>query len=224
MSFSEAWVSAIQRFCNHPMPKRVVISHALPRDLHLVTDRKSAAVLIPLCNRNGNASILFTKRSDNLRTHKGQVSFPGGHIDPDETPTEAAIRETYEELGSRIGKIKILGICQTIPAITGTLVTPIIGYLETDVGNFDHFQPSENEVSKVFTRTVEELNDPGFKGYEELGRRGSIETFRAPFFGSREDDCRIWGLTAMILDAVMLHVVNPTHECMQKPCKTENSS
>mmetsp|Transcript_40143 Transcript_40143/g.65946 ORF Transcript_40143/g.65946 Transcript_40143/m.65946 type:complete len:174 (+) Transcript_40143:1-522(+) len=59
---------------------------------------RHAAVLIPLCNVNGRASILFTVRTDKVSTHKGQVSFPGGHLEPGETAAAAALRETGEEL------------------------------------------------------------------------------------------------------------------------------
>lgn len=82
-------------------------------------NKKSAAVLIPLCNYKGKPSILFTLRSNKVGTHKGQVSFPGGHLEKDETAVDAAIRETIEELGPQINGIEIVGICQTIPAITG---------------------------------------------------------------------------------------------------------
>lgn len=213
MAFNESWIQAIGRFCNHPVPKRVIISSYLPKEMHLLKGKKQAAVLVPLCNRNGVASLLFTKRTDNVGTHKGQVSFPGGHLEPNETPTEAAVRETYEELGSNIGNIKILGVCQTIPAITGTLVTPVIGFLENDVKDFESFEPNDHEVSLLFSRSVELLNDPTFKSYEKLMRKGETQSFTAPFFGPKSDDCRIWGLTAMILDAVLCNVINKTKDC-----------
>ncbi len=70
------------------------------------------------------------------------MSFPGGHINDGETAVEASIRETYEELGCTVGHIQVIGTCQTIPAITGTLVTPIIGFIEKDVEDFSHLLPS----------------------------------------------------------------------------------
>lgn len=90
--------------------------------------QKQAAVLVSLCNSHGIASLLFTIRSLNVGTHKGHVSFPGGHIVKGETATEAAVRETYEEIGCAPESVRVLGVCQTVPAITGTLVTPVIGY------------------------------------------------------------------------------------------------
>ena len=126
MSFTPELISSLRSaFLGSNGNVRMLISSQIPRDLHLSQHcAKRAAVLIPLCNRNGIASILFSLRTMSLSTHKGQVSFPGGHIEENESPVEAAIRETKEEIGSGIGHIDILGICQTIPAITGTLVTP----------------------------------------------------------------------------------------------------
>ncbi|CAN0525287.1 unnamed protein product, partial [Ectocarpus sp. 8 AP-2014] len=61
------------------------------------------------CNRDGVASLLFTVRSGKVSTHKGQVSFPGGHSEPGEDAVEAALRETREEIGDSLGRIDVLG-------------------------------------------------------------------------------------------------------------------
>ena len=145
--------------------------------------KKSAAILIPLCNRFGEASILFTLRTTTVSTHKGQVSFPGGHINlqDNETPLECAERETYEEIGDGIGPIKLLCVCQTIPAITGTSVTPILGFLSNDVGNLEHFNVNKSEVERVFTRSLKQLTSPLFRYEETLMRNGKSMTM--PVFG-----------------------------------------
>eukprot|EP00953_Heterococcus_sp_UTEX-ZZ885_P032175 16813-Heterococcus_DN1.PRE.1 len=77
---------------------------------------RSAAVLVPLCNDNGVPSVLFTARSQAVSTHKGQVSFPGGHVEAGEDAAAAALREAIEECGSGIGSVQVLGLCQTVPA------------------------------------------------------------------------------------------------------------
>eukprot|EP01040_Poterioochromonas_malhamensis_P001348 gene1348-1429_t len=214
MAFNERWLHSIQRICQTTVNQRIPIIPSMSMNLHLKKDRKHAAVLIPLCNRNNIASLIFTKRTDRVGTHKGQVSYPGGHLDINETPIDAAIRETYEELGSKIGNITILGVCQTIPAITGTLVTPVIGYLDSDIGDFEQFEPNEDEVSVLFSRPIDQLNSDSYRSYEML-QRGGVE-FKAPSFGEKDDDCRIWGLTAIITDSVLNNVIIPTQKELEQ--------
>lgn len=192
----------------------------------MMQSRKKAAVFIPLCHRHGIASILFTVRSNAVGTHKRQVSFPGGHIDGDEGSTQAACRETYEELGSNVGSLSIIGVCQTIPSVVGMPVTPILGFMEDDVADFEAFTPSVQEVDRVFTRTLEQLLDPEYKTYEILTRSNGVKV-RMPVFGGPvnsvcdekndvtamapyNNDERIWGLTALILDAVLQNIILPT--------------
>lgn len=167
---------------------------------------RRAAVLVTLCSRHSTPSLLFTLRTSDVGTHRGQVSFPGGHIESNETAIDAAIRETYEELGSDIGNIDIVGVCQTIPAITGTLVTPVIGFLQNDVGDFEKFNPSIAEVEKIFTRSIDELMQPEYKSVETLQRGG--RSVAIPSYGSGKE--RIWGLTAFILDPILTNLIRPT--------------
>jgi 8-oxo-dGTP pyrophosphatase MutT (NUDIX family) len=80
-----------------------------------------------------------------------------------ETAVETAIREAREELGEQIGYIEVLGQCKRFTAVTGTLVTPIIGYLHRDVFDLSHLEPSPVEVQKVFTRPISLLIDPTYR-------------------------------------------------------------
>jgi nudix motif 8 len=203
VKFDQKWISKIKLYST----TEILISKLSKQPLDIQPNVRRAAVLIPLCNRNGEASILFNVRSKNVSTHKGQVSFPGGHMNPGETAIDAAIRETYEELGDTIGEIQILGSCQTVPAVTGTMVTPILAFIEKDVEDFLHLNPSKDEVHRIFSRTIDELLDPSQKRYETLSRNGV--SIRMPSFGV-DDDERIWGLTAYVLDAVLRRVVMPT--------------
>jgi hypothetical protein len=102
-----------------------------------------------------------------------------------------------------------------------TPVTPIIGFMEKDVGDFEHFQPSEGEVERVFTRSIEQLLDPSYMRFEMLQRDEKSPKVRMPLYGwsdengdknSIEYEERIWGLTAWILEAVMRQVVEPARE------------
>jgi 8-oxo-dGTP pyrophosphatase MutT (NUDIX family) len=150
--------------------------------------------------------VLLTVRTQKVSTHKGQVSFPGGHIESSETAIEAALRETIEELGEGIGPIRVLGVAQTLPAITGTLVTPVLAYVEKDLADLQHLTPSSDEVDVVFTCSIAELTHPDYRSMEERSRGGV--TYRMPVFGDKSEH-RIWGLTAMILDPILQNVVMP---------------
>lgn len=212
MPFETSWLARIRQTVTAFPNQRVTLIRHLPNNLldkNLTSSdpKKTAAVMIPLCNRHGVPSVLFTKRSETVGTHKGHVSFPGGHIDKGESAVDAALRECYEELGTNIGKVTILGECQTVPAITGTLVTPILGFLENDVEDLQHFSPNDAEVHEVFTRSVEQLVSPGFREEEWLGR--DDQKFKFAVF-DRHSPLKIWGLTAAILDAVLKNVIIPT--------------
>ena len=191
---------------------RLMITRHLPMDLHLKKTEKlkqtrDAGVLVSLCNVHGEPSLLYTVRSTKLRSHAGHVSFPGGGLDGNETPEEAALRETHEEIGVDPEKVHILGLAQTVYSITGVLVTPVIGLIKDDLGgvNFDA-QKSIEEVDTVFTVPLTRFaNDNNFKGTELLKRKAI--SVRFPVYGANEDATKnrftIWGLTAKITESVL---------------------
>jgi len=190
---------------------RVIISNLIPKTLHISADSndqiKRAAILIPLINVNRKPSILFQLRSSTVGTHPSQVSFPGGHIDTKETAIEASLREFHEELGCDItNDVVIIGECQTIPAITKTLVTPIIAYISKDYHELD-IKPNASEVERVFTRSLEELTDVN-RNKEELLQRDN-KSMKFPVFGINDNDEKIWGLTALVLNSVLQKVILP---------------
>jgi 8-oxo-dGTP pyrophosphatase MutT (NUDIX family) len=189
----------------------------LPKNFKVNSLAKQASVLVPLCNFNGSPSILFTLRSSSVGTHKGQVSFPGGHKEPGESAVETARREFLEELfvarTSPPIDLTILGQCQTIPAITSTMVTPVIAFIQQPVDSLSLFHPSETEVEKVFVRSIDELARPGSKRMETRNRNGLEMTM--PVWGSEDDPERIWGLTAIILQAVLEKSIVPTFKQIQ---------
>jgi 8-oxo-dGTP pyrophosphatase MutT (NUDIX family) len=114
---------------------------------------KPAAVLVPLILNPPHAQtpgwhILYTRRTESVQDHKGQVSFPGGRADPgDNYPTGTALREAYEEVGLRPSDVRILGAMQPFLTITNYLVTPVIGVIPWPY----HFTIQPNEVSRIFT-------------------------------------------------------------------------
>ncbi|KAF8517971.1 NUDIX hydrolase domain-like protein [Hysterangium stoloniferum] len=135
----------------------------------------TAAVLIPLCNVNGEAGILLEVRSGKLRTHGGEVSFPGGKVDETDTsPAETALRETWEELGIVSEQVQIVGQMVTWQeqALNGLEVLPYVGFVSAlNSGATSSLSPlstlkleslsiSRQEVAQVFHLPFRELLDP----------------------------------------------------------------
>jgi len=190
------------------------------------TNRR-ATVIVPLLTINNEPSIIFTRRSTSVNTHKGQISFPGGHVESGESNTEAAIREMREELavGPLLDKgfsydeksIEILGETAILPAITGTPVQPLIGFLHhpnIDLApgtgttlDKDYFNPNRSEVDCVFHRTVKELI--ASEVMEEVKNSKTGYNYTAPCYPCDEGYGKIWGLTAMILHPVLKRILQP---------------
>ncbi|MCC7070168.1 MAG: CoA pyrophosphatase [Deltaproteobacteria bacterium] len=160
----------------------------------LPDDVPRAAVLVPFGLKGEAPALLFTKRTDTVGTHKGQVSFPGGHMEPDDKDEVAcALRELHEELGLAPEHVEVLGPFHDMMSITGLRVTPVLGF----VGALDpaRLRPLAGEVQEAFALTLEELIDPTKRATQMLG------DLRAPYFAAGPHP--IWGLTALILDEVL---------------------
>jgi nudix motif 8 len=175
---------------------------------------RKAAVLVPLCLKEGKPAVLFTVRSHNVSTHKGQVSFPGGHINEGEAAPAAALREAREELGDGLGPITLIARCTAVPAMTGTIVHPVVGFVDVDVGPAPHrhLDLCDVEVARAFALTVDELYDPRLttRRAGEDPKRG--RSGRWPVFLGEPQGAEVWGLTAFILRAVLHQLVTPHRE------------
>lgn len=125
-----------------------------------------AAVLIPLLRRESEWHILYTRRTDTLPEHSGQVAFPGGRADPGEpTPEITAIREAYEEIALQPDDVDILGKLNGLPTVTNYFVTPVVGKIPWPY----EFRLAVEEVSKVFTIPLKWLAKPS--NFEIRSRR-----------------------------------------------------
>jgi 8-oxo-dGTP pyrophosphatase MutT (NUDIX family) len=151
-----------------------------------------AAVLVPVIERPQGLTVLFTVRAPELRHHAGQVSFPGGRLDPsDPGPREAALREAREEVGLGDELVEVAGYLPNYMTITGFSVTPVVGFVA------DEFQPrlDASEVSEAFEVPLEVLLDPGSM---QLRHKRFIGV-KLPFFEMPWGDHLIWGATAAML-------------------------
>src|SRR5574341_1065804 len=123
-------------------------------DLNDETRLKCAAVLVPLVWQDEEWHLLFTRRTDKVESHKGQVSFPGGACDEGEsTPEETALREAEEEIGINPRQVRILGRLANMITITGFRVTPVVGVIPWPMV----FRVGKDEVERVFTIPLEWL-------------------------------------------------------------------
>jgi 8-oxo-dGTP pyrophosphatase MutT (NUDIX family) len=156
-----------------------------------VHGRIDSAVLVPLYLSDGRLHAVFTKRRDDLRRHAGEISFPGGRQDEDESDLRVtALREAEEEIGLDASDVELIGALQPTPTIaTDYAVYPFVGLIEPG----RTWRPSASEVSAVLEFPLERLR----AGYERrrLLRRGV--PFRTDVY--IVDDHLIWGATARIV-------------------------
>ncbi len=151
-----------------------------------------AAVLVGLVPREQGTQVLLTRRTDALREHAGQVSFPGGRIESaDIDAVAAALRETREEIGLVAPQIHPLGFLDPLATITGYRVQPVVAVLAIDYVA----HPDPNEVADVFEVPLSFLLDPANLATHTLDFRGRPRQV----FEYRYPAQRIWGATASML-------------------------
>jgi 8-oxo-dGTP pyrophosphatase MutT (NUDIX family) len=150
---------------------------------------KCAAVLVPLVWEEDEWHLLFTRRTNRVESHKGQVSFPGGACDEGETiPEQTALREAEEEIGLNPNHVRILGRLANMITITNFRVTPVVGVITKWP---IVFRVGEHEVARIFTIPLEWLSNPSNRWqFEMLGRKRSLIAYH-PYDGEL-----LWGATA----------------------------
>lgn len=150
-----------------------------------------AAVLVALFEEAGEARVVLTRRSAGLRTHRGQVSFPGGRMDPGEGVVDAALREAHEEIALDPGLVRPLGLLPASVTVgSGVAVTPVLGVLASRPA----VAASPAEVERVFDVALAEL---AFAFWEEEWTRPDVGTVAVYFFEVGGET--VWGATARVL-------------------------
>ena len=155
-----------------------------------------AAVLVPLVPRESSLGVLLTRRTDVLRHHPGQVSFPGGRIEDDDADVvAAALREAGEEVGLDRSQAQPLGYLDPLATVTGFRVLPVVARIDPAFVPV----PDPSEVSDVFEVPLDWLMSPGNLQHVAMdyrGRRREVLEFLRPPAAPAQ---RIWGVTASIL-------------------------
>jgi len=153
---------------------------------------RHAAGLLLLVPRDDRAHVVLTVRADTLGRHGGQVSLPGGAIDPGETFEAAALREAHEEIGLDVSLVRVLGALTPIDiTVSGFRLHPIVGVVDREPS----LRPAAGEVARILVVPVAQLLARGAVE-TRITRRNDIDV-AVPTFLSGEAE--IWGATAMIL-------------------------
>jgi 8-oxo-dGTP pyrophosphatase MutT (NUDIX family) len=162
------------------------------RDLIVRGGLRDAAVLIPVVDRREGASVILTKRTEKLRSHSGQVAFPGGRIDPtDPTPEYAALRETEEEIGLAPSYIEVVGRMPDYVSGSGFRIAPILSVVRPDF----RLSINPDEVDDAFEVPLAFLMDPRNHTRDSRIWQERERYFYTMPFGERH----IWGVTAGII-------------------------
>ena len=152
----------------------------------------AAAVLVPIVDHDTGPTVLLTQRASHLKNHGGQISFPGGRIEPtDLNPIEAALRETEEEIGLSREHVTFVGYLEPQLVLTGYWVTPVVAFVQPGF----ELKLDEREVEAAFEVPLSHILDPANHRarQRELGAL-SVQVYDIPY-----GDHHIWGATAGML-------------------------
>ncbi|WP_252181198.1 CoA pyrophosphatase [Azospirillum sp. B4] len=153
---------------------------------------RDAAVLVPLVDRPEGVSVLLTQRTAHLAAHGGQISFPGGRVEPEDTDAVAtALRETEEEVGLPPTQVEVVGRLDTYHTRTGFRVVPVVGLVHPPF----FLQPDPSEVQEVFEVPLAFILDPGSRQRQSREFKGALRHFWVFPYNERY----IWGATAGML-------------------------
>ena len=160
---------------------------------------KTAAVLLPFWPSAAGVEVVFTRRPETMSSHAGQVSFPGGRVDPEDASTAAAaLREAHEELGINPDSVKLMGRLDDAWSIAGHHVIPYIGWLQER----PKMVANESEVAEIMIADVELLMQPESACLHEHTFEGSVRRSQA----FKWEEGYVWGLTADIMYELLLWI------------------
>ena len=164
---------------------------------HTINQRQ-AAVLVPIVRRPV-PGLLLTQRSTRMRKHAGQVAFPVGARDPEDSSLiAAALREAQEEVAIPPETVEVIGVLPTVDSVTGFQVTPVVGIIPPDLP----YHASEEEVAAVFEMPLEEALRLGRYHPLDIHRRGNDHRVWLSWY----EHYFVWGMTAGIIRELALQI------------------
>jgi 8-oxo-dGTP pyrophosphatase MutT (NUDIX family) len=173
---------------------RHVLEQRVRRSIDIAPPLVRAGVLIPLVTRDNTLEMLFTRRTDTVLTHKGQISFPGGQReDSDAETVETALRESYEEIGLEPSRVTVLGeLDDVFTAVSSFVITPVVGLVQ---GGIDDLRLAPDEVKSLLMVPVSRLLDSDVHTTET--RSVGEQLYRIHYYTIGDDV--IWGATGRIV-------------------------
>ena len=173
-----------------------LIQKRLEKRKHLALNHPTfnhSAVLIPICSENGMLKFILTKRTDTLKHHKGEISFPGGRQDQmDKDLTATALRETEEEIGVKSEYVKILGRLDDLFTITRYIITPFVGIIRENI----EYHSNTTEVAELLHVPLELFLTEDKFHEKKMVRNGTDYPLYYYYWNNYE----IWGATAYIIN------------------------
>lgn len=173
---------------------RHVLEQRVRRSIDTAPPLIRAGVLVPLVMQGNGIEMLFTRRTDSVLTHKGQISFPGGQREDSDVETvETALRESYEEIGLEPSRVTVLGeLDDVFTAVSGFVITPVVGLVH---GGLENLRPAPDEVKSLLVVPVDRLLDS--KVHTTETRSVGEQQYRIHYYTVGDDI--IWGATGRIV-------------------------
>jgi len=135
--------------------------------------------------------VILTVRREHMRTHAGQIAFPGGRLDPGEDTVEAALREAQEEIGLDPAKVDVIRELDPYRTVTSYIITPVVGVVPPDLP----LEPHEHEVADWFEAPLAFILDPANQQRQSALFQGRTRHYYEIVWNGR----RIWGATAAVI-------------------------
>ena len=157
-----------------------------------MTAQRQAAVLVPLVVTGDSIDLLLTRRTEHLSSHRGQVAFPGGGVEPeDESLIHTALREAQEEVSLMPEFVDVIGLLDDLPTVTeDTIVTPVVGVVQ----DTSTLKAEPNEVARIFSIPLTYLIEPThWRSETHIHRNRSYPLYFLDYDGET-----LWGLSAYI--------------------------